>query len=417
MEQASRRRVLALAIALAVVASLTFILSGALTPASAEDPLPDRITLSVIDDEAIFSYGAAPGQGFTGSAKCDQDTDDSIMAVSAVLREESGGSPVETEQWIGVVGGGIGVADAPNGNAQACGRIDEISDTAKEALTLSLGTLPTADGATMYWVDLDLFAKFDAMVKASFFDDGTEVHTETLDLSDNGSDSGPDSKFGAKYRFVIVVPEGFDTIELEAVTGGTSLQGGEGWPFDVVSTFGLDPLLCGEVDVEGGPDYEDTPRAAFQLGQPSKDVPCLTLVDITSSNTIVENGEQSVEIAPALGFTLEGMTGLGTIEWDVETPSGDSIPRSYVRTDSGDVVIPWCEEEVRFLPPSADWWYTLIDPASKPTYDLAVPDGFDLCLVKQETTAVDIDDTSGITMRTQTVEVYYFWNDPLIVRK
>ena len=198
----------------------------------------------------------------------------------------------------------------------------------------------------------------------------------------------------------------------EATASGTTPGGVVATATDASGYFGV--LDCGDSDVSGGPGFEDDPLAAFYNGPKKDDSPCGTAIDITTSNTTGSGGEQLVSVVPAAGFSWDGATGLVTIEWDIEELTLDDVGRTSQRLIEGDplsdVVVPWCETAIGIVQASApDWWYEL-DPIAP--YPDATGLG-DTCLVKQSTTTVDI---SG-TVYTQTTEVFYIWNDPILSRR
>ncbi|MEN8237643.1 MAG: hypothetical protein ABFR53_00440 [Actinomycetota bacterium] len=179
---------------------------------------------------------------------------------------------------------------------------------------------------------------------------------------------------------------------------------------DASSYFGL--LGCGDSDSTGGPGLEDDPLGAFYNGPTKDDAECGAAVAITTSNTTDTGGEQTVDVAAPPGFTWDGVTGLVTIQWDIEVPTDDGIARTVQQLIPGDplseVVVPWCEQAVGTSLSGSGWSYEL-DPVT--TYPTATGSG-DTCLVSQSTTTVDV----GGDVFTQTTEVFYIWNDPRLIR-
>lgn len=194
----------------------------------------------------------------------------------------------------------------------------------------------------------------------------------------------------------------------EATATGMSPGGVVAMASDTSSYFGI--LGCGDSQTTGGPDFEDDPLGAFYNGPTKGDAECGAAVDLTTDTT--DDG-QIVNVAPPAGSEWDGVTGLITIEWDVEEPTDDGIARTMQQLIEGDplsnIIVPWCEDAVGIVEGDApDWWYEL-DPDT--TYPTATGDG-DTCLVKQTTTVVEF----GGEVFTQTTEVFYLWDDPLLGR-
>lgn len=176
-----------------------------------------------------------------------------------------------------------------------------------------------------------------------------------------------------------------------------------------VSYYGS--LGCGDGYVDGGPDLAgDTPLAAFVLGPQTKESPCIAPIVITSSN---DGTTQTVSVGPPAGSLWTGVTGIVTIEWDAETPLTEDIPRTVQVLPGDDVVIPWCAEVVGVSQATdgggEPLWYYGLDPATE-IYPTATGGG-DTCLISQWTATVD----DGV-VKTQTVEIFYIWNDPIFAR-
>ncbi len=180
---------------------------------------------------------------------------------------------------------------------------------------------------------------------------------------------------------------------------------------DSSSYVGL--LGCGDSDSNGGPGFEDDPLGFFLNGPTKDEAECGAAVNITTSNTTDSGGEQSVNIAPPAGFMWNGVTGLVTIEWDIEVPTNDGVARTVQQLIAGDplseIVVPWCEQAVGIAMSGSGSFYEL-DPVT--TYPTATGSG-DTCLVKQTTSTVEV----GGDVFTQTTEVFYIWADPRLVRK
>jgi hypothetical protein len=197
----------------------------------------------------------------------------------------------------------------------------------------------------------------------------------------------------------------------EATVSGTTPGGAVATAADTSSYYGL--LGCGDSDSNGGPGFEDDPLGAFYNGPTKGGTACGAAVEITTTNTTGTGGEQAVDVAPPPGFTWDGVTGLLTIQWDVEVPTNDGIARTLQQLVVGDplseVVIPWCEQAIGITMAGGGWFYEL-DPVM--TYPSATGSG-DTCLVSQNTTTVDV----GGDVFTQTTEVFYIWADPRLLRK
>ncbi|MEN8239994.1 MAG: hypothetical protein ABFR53_12440, partial [Actinomycetota bacterium] len=202
----------------------------------------------------------------------------------------------------------------------------------------------------------------------------------------------------------------FDGVTIRMLSGGVALEGGDTWPEPAAhrTVFNLTPALgCGESSTEGGPYLTDDPRAAFYVG-PNKDgSDCAVPVSIQTENT---GTGQTVYVGPPSGYTWDGVTGVVTVEWDIEVPDLDGVGRTFqVFEDDSTATIPWCNDIVEIVQASGEWFYELLDPDV--TYPTATGGG-DICLIFQNTTTVD----DGGTIFTQTTETFYIWNDPLLGR-
>jgi hypothetical protein len=350
------------------------------------------------------------------------------MNISATSVDKKGSLVNGAE--IGLVEDGLGVNLSGRGNAQDCGRVDELASGNTETMTLTLGDHVTS--RLIESVDFDFEAKFDADVKVEYLlgtdsdDNPIVLFTEHYPLN-TGSDSGPDARDGDKYRFA-APREGinilFDGVRISMITGSVSLEGGATHPDPSANrtVFNLIPALaCGESTDDGGPDLTDNPLAAFYVGPHKDGSPCAVPVEMLTTN--VPGTEQTVIVGPPEGLSWHGVTGVVTIEWDIELPTLDGIERTNQRLIIGDplsdVVIPWCEEAVGIAPDGGgDWFYQL---SLDVPYEHATGSG-DVCLIKQTTVVHDFDvDGDGTIeigeMVTQTTEVFYIWNDPMWVRK
>ncbi|MEN8040964.1 MAG: hypothetical protein ABFR95_05620 [Actinomycetota bacterium] len=415
--------------ALAAVATLSALLvAGTVAVGTANTVLPDAdtIVLELGDAGNQFVYGSATQAIEVGKAECSVTTDSltgPIMNLQATTIDKHG-NPVDPAP-IGLVEDGLGVNATGRGNGQDCGRVDELGDGTSETLMLTLGE--GVSGRLIESAMFDFEAKFDASVQIEFLLGGSVLFTEVYDLND-GSDSGPDSKFLDKYQVPAPkIPENqgvlFDGVRISAISGGVSLEGGATWPDPTTNrtVFNLqEALACGESADEGGPDLTDNPLAAFYVGPHKTGTDCAVPVVIETDNT--SGSEQTVIVAPPAGFDWTGVTGVVTIEWDIEVLTLDGVGRTEQRTfDSGgvpsDAVIPWCEQVVG-IAHGSDWYYVLSPDALYPS----ATGGGDVCLIKQTTETVELDLDLSETIEadeifTQTTEVYYIWNDPMWVRK
>ena len=215
------------------------------------------------------------------------------------------------------------------------------------------------------------------------------------------------------------------TVSLNAQEGEQSsvyIVTGEG-PFGPVSSDPTEPAItyyggfnCGEVTPEaGGPGPTlDAPHAIFVIGPDKFGLPCAVPVEVTSSTDGI-GAQQEATVGPPAGWSWGGVTGVFTVEWDVEVPSPDSgIARTLqaitVDEATEEIVVPWCAEVIPVQQVAGEWYYELVPPAD--TYDEATPEG-DACLIFQNTSEVNV----GGTVYTKTTEAFYIWNDPKFVRR
>jgi hypothetical protein len=337
------------------------------------------------------------------------------------------GNP-EAPAKVGLVEDGLGVNINGRGNGQDCGRIDVLSGGNTEKLTLELGDDVT--GRLIQSVDFDFEAKYDAVVLIEFLLDGSTLpYSERIDLSD-GSDSGPDA--GSADKYPVTAPMAgnflFDGVRISMISGGVSLEGGATWdsPKANRTVFNLlTALACGENTHDGGPDLTDNPLAALYVGPNKFGGDCEVFVDISTTNTS-EDG-QIVEIGPPAGQDAwTDVSGVVTIEWDIEAPTLLGVARTEQRIltpDTGDPegtttdeVIPWCEVDIPIVLASGEWFYELADNPLVPDdlYPDATAEDGDVCLIQQTTETVE---SAAGEIFTQTIEVYYLWADPIWTRK
>jgi hypothetical protein len=381
----------------------------------------DSIVLENVDGVTRFVYG-----DYTQTVKLDGNSctvlvdplnPGEIMELDAATYDKNG-DPIDAP-YIGLVEDGIGVNASGNGNAQHCGRVDALDDELSEELTLTLGTLVLEDEKFISSIDFDFEAKFDAVVSVEFFSpSGNFTEIYITELTGNGSDSGPDAKNGDKYR-VIGAPKMpanqgklITGIEISMDTGSVSLEGGATWPDPSANrtVFHLTEFLsCGESTTTGGEYLTDDPRAALYLGPDKHGLDCEIAVDIS---TQVGSGEQTVSVGPPSGFNWNGVTGVVTVEWDRESiDDANPVARTVQRTSSGDIIVPWCKQDVDIEQSSNNWFYSLTLEFPDNRYDEAT-DGGAACLIMQETRTV-VDDGDIFT---QTTEVFYLWDDPIFAR-
>ncbi len=178
-------------------------------------------------------------------------------------------------------------------------------------------------------------------------------------------------------------------------------------------------LACGESAESGGPDLTDTPLAGFFVGPSTKDdsTDCAVAVDIVTEND-PEEPEQSVFLGAPVGYSWVGVTGLLTIEWDIEDPADGLRPTlqtnglvtEEVPVCAGDVAVEIAE------PAPGDFMYTLIDnPVGDGSYPNATGGG-DVCLVLHTTRTINYDNGGTPEVKTLTTEVFYIFNDPRLSR-
>jgi uncharacterized repeat protein (TIGR01451 family) len=176
-------------------------------------------------------------------------------------------------------------------------------------------------------------------------------------------------------------------------------------------------LDCGDDTVAGGPELADNPLAGFFVGPLKVDSECAVPVFIDTTNTLdEEEGEQTVFIGPPDGYDWTGVTGLLTVEWDVEDPADAGVRPTFQDTTLGVVEIPICGGDVAVSinePTGGDFFYTMNDnPAEvNGTYPLATGGG-DICLVLHTTKTIDFEGA----VKSVTVEVFYIYNDPQLIR-
>jgi hypothetical protein len=178
-------------------------------------------------------------------------------------------------------------------------------------------------------------------------------------------------------------------------------------------------LACDDAVEEGEPGISDTPLVSFSAGPNTKGQPCEVPLNLLSS-VDPGTGVQTVTVAPPLGYSWAGVSGIVTIQWDGETVSTSPIARTVLGTDpSTDPVIRWCNDVVGVALANdgvSDLWYYELSPSTgiypgAVTYGLP-GDPAETCLVLQNTETVN----DGGVIKTQTTEVFYIYNDPIFSR-
>ena len=418
----SSRRVRWLALGIALAAALMILVSvdaGVASPG----PLPgaDTIVLELEDGNNQFVYGSEMRDIDVGRSNCKLDKDSphgEIMTLDAAVIDGSDPENLVrvSDLIVGLVDDGLGANESGRGNGQDCGRVDGLSEGLSESLTLTLGS--GVANRLIYEVDFDFEAKFDALVEVDYLLDGARLFTEEFDLSDNGSDSGPDSKYLDKYPRtgpyeLEHVGALFDGVRIRMVSGSVAVEGGDTWPIPDANrtVFHLQEALgCGDSATSGGPYLADDPLAGFYVGPNKNGGDCAVPVDIVSETS---SEEQTVSVGPPSGFTWDGVTGVVTIEWDEEAPDLDGVDRTVQQLVAGDpsseVVIPWCTDVIDLLQAEGEFFYELDDPSA--LYPTATLPG-DVCLIFQHTNTVD----DGGVIFSQTTETFYIWDDPIFSR-
>ncbi len=426
----SRPSVLLVALLVASAALVTISVSA--SQADATLPSADTIVLELGPDGNQVVYGPTVQPLNAGPSNCKltaASVAGPILSITATSVDNKG-NPIDPSP-IGLVSDGLGTSPKGNGNGQDCGLVD-----VGESLTLALTT--QVGPHLIKELSADLEGKFGGGAQVTYLLNGTSVGEDHLSLSGNGSDSGPDAREGDDYFFAVLpLPEVkggdpanvgilFNAVRIEpdptlSDPGSVSLKSGAdfGVPGDNQTVFTLIAAYdCGDSLETGGPFQADDPLAHFFVGPTKVGGPCAVPIELTTTNTTSTGGEQTVLIQPPDGFSWDGIgvSGLLTVVWDVEPPDGNPIDRTKVRTPTGDEVIPWCLDVIGTAA-SGDGWSYVLDPMVR--YDTATGGG-DLCLVSQNTATVLFDDDNDPltddVVYTQTTEVFYLWNDPMLVR-
>ena len=299
----------------------------------------DEIVLVLDGDTNEFQYGGDTQLVTLGRNECsvaDSSLNGPIMEISATTFDKHGRAVAPAP--VGLVEDGMGVNEKGVGNGQDCGRVDHLDGDNSETLTLSLGPLIT--GQMIGSVDFDFEAKFDARVRIDFLRGTAIIDTEVFDLND-GSDSGPDSKFRDKYSVSASTPEGlFDGIRMSMVTGGVSLEGGATWeysdesPEDHRTVFHLvdaNPEIAIEVSTNG--DDADAPTGPYvELdGAVTWTYVVTNPGDLPLSSVSVSDDRG---VTPVLQSGDDGDGILDTTETWIYTASGTAVAGQYSNTGS-----------------------------------------------------------------------------------
>ena len=217
-----------------------------LAPAAA--PAPNTLRLTTTSESGVAAFSDKT-QEFTGGQFCELT---SSPGTQARLVEISGvvGPEIDSTDLAGFRGGQIGVFE--QSNASQCFRVDAGSFTETEVLGLKLGK--------------DVKDNFGPMLaKAASLD--LEMRTKTVEILATtylGEDPNPtgtfffktprSNKVGSHLAFEFANPALFDRVELKAVSGSFSLEGGlhSGKPtsFDLVSL--TDATFCDPGTVDKG---------------------------------------------------------------------------------------------------------------------------------------------------------------------
>ena len=178
-------------------------------------------------------------------------------------------------------------------------------------------------------------------------------------------------------------------------------------------------LDCGESTNTGGPDVDDTPLAGFFVGPLTKGTECAVPVEIVSTNN-PGDPDQSVFVGPPSGYSWAGVTGLLTVEWDIEDPADSGVRPTFQVVGLTVEEVPMCAGDVAVeivAPGPGEFLYTMVDnPTGDGSYPNAVGVGGDICLVLHTTRTINYDNDGTPEVKTVTTEVFYIYNDPSLSR-
>jgi hypothetical protein len=227
---------------------------GTTTLAPAAAPAPNTLRLTTTSESGVAAFSTKT-QEFTGGQFCEltssPGTQSQLVEISGVV-----GPEVDATDLAGFRGGQIGVFE--QSNASQCFRVDAGSFTDNEVLGLKLGK--------------DVKDYFGPMLaKGASLD--LEMRTKTVEIlattyrGDKPTGTFPfntprNNKIGSHLTFEFANPALFDRVELKAVSGSFSLEGGlhSGKPttFDLVSL--VDATFCdpGTVAAETVPGAVNT---------------------------------------------------------------------------------------------------------------------------------------------------------------
>jgi hypothetical protein len=190
--------------------------SSALTPA---DGGVVRLHLGASD---YFRFDAPNGAGgYTAGAAAPITVSNCLATTTGVMTLAA----IPATGKVGLVSDSIGVKGKGEGTGQPCGRADGPDQGLVVKLASSLA------GKKIDYAELDLEGKFDVVVRADLYLNGTKVGTATQGFGTH-SDSGPDSADGDNQRFYVSAGTGavFDelrmTVDPSTPSGAFSLEGG-----------------------------------------------------------------------------------------------------------------------------------------------------------------------------------------------
>lgn len=310
----------------------------------ADPTVPTEVILVLEDGTNHFEYGQDRQFIAPDRNQCTVDADTNAAGLVTVEHSTFTKQGRATDGHLGLVEDGLGVNEKGNGNGQDCGRVDFLGSGRSEALSFAVG--PGITDQVFAWIDFDLEAKYDAVVRFDFYQGSTVVGTQQTALND-GSDSGPDSKFRDKYRVLAYpgAPDGQPTMTPPATVV----------PFDrVVIT-----MITGGVSVEGGATWDDAPgdsgdnhRTVFHLASSRTEI----AIDASANGNTTDD----------LGFVAAGTP----LAWTYSvTNTGDLPLTNVVVTDSEGLTIagPVGDDGDGVLSPLEEWTYSASSTAETST--------------------------------------------------
>ena len=215
-----RRPLRSIAAALAVLVAAFIVPDGATSSAlTAADGGVVRLHLGASD---YFRLDAPDGAGgYTAGTAAPITSSSCVVTTSGVMTL----APLPANAKVGLASDGIGVKAKGEGTGQPCGRADGPDQGLVVKLAASLS------GKKIDYSELDLEGKFDVIIRADLYLNGTQVGTSALGFGSH-SDSGPDSADGDNQRFRLATTTGsvYDEIRLRVDSstpgGAFSLEGG-----------------------------------------------------------------------------------------------------------------------------------------------------------------------------------------------